>query len=196
MAVEHEHGMRHQDTAGLVRTSILDTTYDLLISRGYADVTTDDIAAAAKVSKATIYRHWRTKQELVVAAARKHFGDVEAPTLDSFADEIGWILEHRSRDYREPGTLRLVGSLVGAATTDPQLQALFAEWVEQLSRAVRSVIQRGIARGDVRPDVDILALETLVAGVVARAVVAQHSFTSATVESLVEMISTAAAPEA
>ncbi|MBT8217132.1 MAG: TetR/AcrR family transcriptional regulator [Acidimicrobiia bacterium] len=196
MAVEHEHGMRHQDTAGLVRTSILDTTYDLLISRGYADVTTDDIAAAAKVSKATIYRHWRTKQELVVAAARKHFGDVEEHTLDSFADEIGWILEHRSRDYREPGTLRLVGSLVGAATTDPQLQALFAEWVEQLSRAVRSVIQRGIARGDVRPDVDILALETLVAGVVARAVVAQHSFTSATVESLVEMISTAAAPEA
>ena len=47
-----------------------------------------------------------------------------------------------------------------------------------------------------RPDVDILALETLVAGVVARAVVAQHSFTSATVESLVELISTAAAPQA
>lgn len=196
MAVEHEQGVRHLDTAGLVRTSILDTTYDLLITRGYAEVTTDDIAAAARVSKATIYRHWRTKQELVVAAARKHFGEVEAPELDSFAAEIGWILEHRSRDYREPGTLRLVGSLVGAATTDPPLQALFAEWVEQLSRAVRRVIQRGIARGDVRPDVDILALETLVAGVVARAVVAQHSFTSATIESLVDLIAAAAAPEA
>jgi AcrR family transcriptional regulator len=177
-----------------VKASILDTTYDLLIDKGYAEVTTDDIAAAARVSKATIYRHWRTKQELVVAAARMHLGKVEAPDMGSFADEIHWILEQRLEDYREPGTLRLVGSLVGAATNDPQLQALFTEWVEQLSRAIRRVLQRGIARGDVRPEIDILAVETLIAGIVARTVVAQHSFSLATVESLVDLVSRATMP--
>ncbi len=179
-----------------VRTTILDTTYTLLIDKGYTEVTTDDIAAAARVSKATIYRYWRTKQELVVAAARMHFGAADAPDLGSFADEIRWILEHRLEDYREPGTLRLVGSLVGAATTDSQLQTLFTEWVEQLSRAIRRVVQRGIARGDVRPEVDLLALETLVAGIVARTVVAQHSFSLATVERIVDLISQAAGPPA
>jgi AcrR family transcriptional regulator len=177
-----------------VQGAILDTTYDLLIGKGYAEVTTDDIAAVARVSKATIYRHWQTKQELVVAAARRHFGQVDAPDLGSFADEISWILEHRLEDYREPGTLRLVGSLVGAAASDPQLMAVFTEWVELLSRAIRRVIQRGIARGDVQHEVDIVALETLIAGIVARAVVAQHGFTSATVDSIVALITKAAAP--
>jgi AcrR family transcriptional regulator len=178
-----------------VRAAILETTYGLLIDKGYADVTTDDIAAAARVSKATIYRHWRSKQELVVAAARMHFGTVDAPDMGSFSDEIHWILENRLEDYREPGTLRLVGGLVGAATVDPQLQALFTEWVEQLSRAIRRVAQRGIARGDVRPEIDLLALETLVAGIIARTVIAQHSFSLATVESIVNLISAAAAAD-
>ena len=182
------------DAEDPVRREILDSTYRLLIEHGYADVTTDDIAGAARVSKATIYRHWVSKQALVVAAARMHFGEVEAPDLGSFPDEIRWILEHRARDYRETGTLRLVGGLIGAATTDPQLQILFTEWVEQLARAVRHAIQRGIARGDVRPDVDGHALETLVAGVVARTVVTQHSISSATVKAVVELITLAVIP--
>ena len=177
-----------------VPAGILDTTYKLLIGKGYAQVTTDDIAAAARVSKATIYRHWPGKQELVVAAARMHFGTADVPDLGSFAKEIRWILEHRLTDYREPGTLRLVGSIVGAATSDPQLQILFTEWVEQLSRAIRRVIQRGIARGDVWPEVDILALETVIAGVVARTVIAQHSFSQAAVTGIVDVISKAASP--
>ena len=180
--------------ADRVRAAILDTTYDLLIGKGYAAVTTDDIAAVARVSKATIYRYWQTKQELVVAAARRHFGQVDAPDLGSFADEISWILQHRLEDYREPGTLRLVGSLVGAAVSDPQLMAVFTEWVELLSRAIRSVIQRGIARGDVQHEVDIVALETMIAGIIARAVVAQHGFTTATVDRIVALIAKAAAP--
>lgn len=177
-----------------VRRSILLVTYGLLEERGYSNVTTEDIAVEAKVSKATIYRYWRSKQQIVVDAARMHFGKVEAPELGSFRAEIHWILERRVRDYREPGTLRLVGSLVGAATTDPQLQAVFAEWVEQLTRAVRRVIQRGIARGDVRADVDILALEILIAGTIARTVIAQQSFSEPTVDSVVDLIATAAAP--
>jgi AcrR family transcriptional regulator len=176
------------------RTSILRVTYRLLEDLGYAAVTTDTIAAEARVSKATIYRHWRSKQELVVDAARMHFGRVEAPELGSFSAEIHWILEHRVQDYRQPGTLRLVGSLVGAATTDPQLQEVFAEWVEQLTRAVRRVIQRGIARGDVRSDVDIFALETMVAGVVARTVIAQQSFSGTTVDSIVGLLAAAVRP--
>jgi AcrR family transcriptional regulator len=174
------------------RAAILDVSYRLLEDMGYAAVTTDDIAAEARVSKATIYRHWRSKQQLVVDAMRTHFGKVEAPDLGSFRAEIQWVLEHRLKDYRQPGTLRLVGSLVGAATSDPQLQAVFTEWVEQLSRAIRQVIQRGIARGDVVPDVDIFTLETVIAGVVARAVVAQQSFSSQTVGSIVDLISAAA----
>ncbi len=174
---------------------ILDVTYRLLEERGYAAITTDDIAAEARVSKATIYRFWRSKQELVVDAARMHFGDVEAPDLGSFRAEVHWILEHRMRDYRDPKTLALVAEIVGAAVSDPQLQQLFSQWVERLSGSIRRVVERGVARGDVDPGIDAFALASLIAGVVARTVIAQHAFTPEVIDSMVSLISTAALPD-
>jgi hypothetical protein len=54
------------------------------------------------------------------------------------------------------------------------------------------VAQRGIARNDVHPDIDIFSLETLVAGVVARAVVTGRSYSDTTIDHLAEMVATAA----
>jgi AcrR family transcriptional regulator len=174
--------------------SILRATLALLEQHGYPNVTTDLIAAKAEVSKATLYRHWRTKQQLVVDAMRLHMNALEVPDLNSFQEEVRWVLELRLDLYRQPKILRLVGGLVGAATSDPQLQPIFTEWVEQLSRSIRQVVQRGIARGDVRPDVDLYAVETLIAGVIARTVVLQQSFSPATTYEIIELIDVAVRP--
>lgn len=177
------------------RDNILRVTLNLLERLGYSAVTTDLIAAEAQVSKTTIYRHWRTKQEVVVDAMRRRLPNLDVPDLGSAEGEVRWILEHRLEDYRNPGTARLVGGLVGAAVSDPRLKPIFDEWVENLSRAIRQVIQRGIARGDVRSDIDIFALETLIAGVVSRTVILQRSFTQATIDEIVKLIATAFAPQ-
>lgn len=176
--------------------TILHATLALLEQRGYANVTTDLIAAEAQVSKATLYRYWRTKQQLVVDAMRLHMSALEVKDLGSFSAEVTWVLEYRLDLYRQPKILRLVGGLVGAATTDPQLMPIFTEWVEQLSRAIRQIIQRGIARGDVRADVDLHAAETLIAGVIARTVVLQQSFSPTTIKEIVALIDIAVRPGA
>lgn len=179
------------DLKDSTRDLVLDVTYRLLEQRGYAGVTTDDIAAEARMSKATIYRHWRTKQQLVVDAARSRFGSVDAPDLGSFRAEVHWIVEHRMRDYRDEQTLRLVAELVGAAVSDAQLEPLFSDWVAHLSDAIESVVERGVERGDVRQDVDVQAAIALIAGLVARTVVAQQAFHADTVVALVELITLA-----
>jgi AcrR family transcriptional regulator len=179
-----------------VRDNILGVTLSLLERLGYSAVTTDLIAAEAQVSKTTIYRHWRTKQQVVVDAMRRRLPNLDVPELGSAEAEVRWILEHRLEDYRNPGTLRLVGGLVGAAVSDHRLKPIFDEWVENLSRAIRQVIQRGMARGDVRPDLDIFALETLIAGVVSRTVILQKSFTQPTIDEIVGLIAVAFAPPA
>jgi AcrR family transcriptional regulator len=178
------------------RDTILRVTLSLLERLGYSAVTTDLIAAEAQVSKTTIYRHWRTKQQVVVDAMRRRLPNLDVPKLGSAEAEVRWILEHRLDDYRDPGTLRLVGGLVGAAVSDHTLKPVFDEWVDNLSRAIRKVIQRGIARGDVRPDIDIFALETLIAGVVSRTVILQRSFTQPTIDEIVGLIATAFSPPA
>lgn len=123
---------------------------------------------------------------------RLRFRPVEAPDLGSFDNEIRWVLEHRLDDYCQPGTLRLVGSLVGTVTSDPQLKVVFEEWIEQLSRAIRQVIERGSPRGDVRPEVNTSVLESLVAGIVAHTIILQKNFSPATVSELAGLIASAA----
>jgi AcrR family transcriptional regulator len=190
-----EQSSAETEEAGVdsTRDRILRITLRLLEEHGYSAVTTESIAADARVSKATIYRHWTSRQHVVVEATRLRFGPVEVHDLGSFQKEIKWILEHRLADYREPGTLRLVGSLIGAATNDDELRAVFDDWIEQFSEAIRHATERGVARGDVRDDVDTSALEVLAAGVIARTVITQKSFSPAEVDELATLITRAAA---
>ena len=197
MKLAHSTAGDHPTPAGgadSTRVSILETTYALLEKQGYKALTTDDIAAAARVSKATIYRLWRSKQELVVEAARTHLGSVDAPDLGSFRAEVHWILEQRMRDYRDNQTLRLVAEIVGASITDPQLAELFSEWLAHFSDAIKAVVERGQGRGDVAADAPVDVLVSLIAGVVARTVVAQHAFTPEHVSALVTLIEQAVRP--
>lgn len=156
--------------------AILEATLELLDERGYVRVTTDLIATRAQISKATLYRFWPSKQELVVAAVQLRFPPMKVPELEDFEAEVRYLLTRRMDAYRQPGTLRLVAGLVGASMQDPRLLEVFEHWVEQLNAIVRSIIQRGIARADVRPDVDFYAVETLITGVVARSVIIQGAF--------------------
>ncbi len=177
------------------RQQILTATLVLLERAGYSNLTTDGIAAQARISKTTMYRLWSTKQEIVIEAARSRISVIAVPDLGSFAAEVEWLLKHRFADYRRPGMLRLVAGLVGASAGDPVLEGLFDEWVESLSRTVRQITQRGIARGDVRPDVDIMALEALVLGVVARAVVSQRGFSDETLVHIAGILGDAVVPD-
>jgi AcrR family transcriptional regulator len=173
------------------RDRILRITLRLLEEHGYSAVTTEAIAADARVSKATICRHWTSRQH-VVEATRLRFGPVEVHDLGSFQKEIKWILEHRLAGYREPATLRLVDSLIGVATNDDEFRAVLDDWIEQFSEAIRQAAERGIAQGDVRDDVDTSALEVLAAGVIARTAITQKSFSPAEVDVPAMLIAEAA----
>jgi AcrR family transcriptional regulator len=172
----------------------LEVTLQLLEAQGYAAVTTERIAARAKVSKATIYRIWRSKQELVVEAARLRFHALEIPDLGSFRREVEYILESRMSDYRDSGTLTLVAGLVGAASADPLLEHAFESWVHQLDLTLRMIIDRGVKRGDVRSDVAGRTLVSLIAGLVARSVITQRPFGKSDTRALADLIAHAADP--
>ena len=150
------------------RQAILVSTLELLEKDGYANATTDQIALTARVSKASIYRFWKSKQELVVEAASLRFQPIVVPDLGDFEAEVRYLLDARMSDYRQEGTLRLVAALLGAASNDSTLEEAFENWVDRLSATIRLVIQRGIARGQVEPNVDTYALESVVAGILAQ----------------------------
>ena len=61
---------RRQEYKELTRAALLDTAARQFAERGFAATTIDDVAAAARVSKGTVYYHFEDKAELFEAVFR------------------------------------------------------------------------------------------------------------------------------
>src|SRR4051794_15496188 len=101
--------------------AILDATIELLADVGYEALTMDAVATRAKSSKATIYRRWRDKRELVVAAL-EHL-TLDQPVVPPPADNLREDLLNLVRSQRQlmlSADRRIYTGLLHAAQSDPQ----------------------------------------------------------------------------
>ena len=113
----------------------------------------EHVAARAKVSKATIYRHWPTKQdlalELLLELATPHLAvpDVGDTRTELLATVLGPMRALTETDYG-PVTRELLSEIA----RNPELGDPFRASVIQIRRdEVARVIARGVRRGDLRP---------------------------------------------
>ncbi|MGI9601259.1 MAG: TetR/AcrR family transcriptional regulator [Acidimicrobiales bacterium] len=175
--------------------AILYAALDELTERGYAALTMDRVAERAGASKATLYRRWANKQELLLEAAGLVVAPVPSPDRGAFAAELHGHLQARLGLYADERGRRLVASLIGAAPTDPDLSQALVAWLSEVTRSTQAMIERGRLRGDVRTDIDASAVATLISGpMVYRAVVEQLPPDEAFVDDLVVLITAAVAP--
>jgi len=132
----------------------------LFANRGYAATSMADIAAAAGVSKATVFHHFHSKRalyETLVGDALAGFREQIVPLLDAEGDLQrslhDFALAHVERLTRTQGTMRLILREVLSGT--PASSELFSgsEMSRNFSLLV-DALRRGQARGTVRADVD------------------------------------------
>ena len=132
----------------------------LFANRGYAGTSMAEIAAAAGVSKATVFHHYRSKRELyeaLVGEALTGFREQLVPLLDAEGDLQSSLREfaaaHVERLTRMQGTMRLIARemLSGTAASGELLSG--SEVSRNFSLLV-DALRRGQARGNVRADVD------------------------------------------
>jgi AcrR family transcriptional regulator len=128
----------------------------ILVEEGYAALRLEHVATRARVGKATIYRHWDSKQAL----AQELLGEMAAPHIpvpdvgDTRREMLATVLQPM-RAITETDFGPVIRALLSEIATDPRLGDPFRGTVVQARRReVAGVIQRGIHRGDLRPDVD------------------------------------------
>lgn len=136
--------------------AILAAVIDLIGEVGYAGLTMDAVAARAQASKATIYRRWRNKAQLVKAALDAY----DARQNDAIPDtgELRSDLYAVMRALRERATeahVAMINGLIAAARHDAELDAALKEHVanEELSPFLVS-LQRAVDRGELPADAD------------------------------------------
>jgi AcrR family transcriptional regulator len=148
------------------RGAILDATRELLAEGGVHGLTIEGVAARAGVAKTTIYRRWRSKEELaleVLIDMVQQF--VATPEHDDTRAELVAFVGNAVRILGTTLMGRVMRGLVSDLAADPELMRAFQEKVVARRVAeVERLVERGIARGDLRPDLDRELLHELLFG--------------------------------
>lgn len=179
---------RSRDNAAQDR--ILDATFELLSSPERGSIRIDDIAEAAQVGKQTIYRWWPSRDAVAMAALLR--GTLTATPFPDTGDA--------HRDFRRH--LRLVaelfaspvGSLIRNVVGDAQKSAAAASdflegfWAPRRALSI-ACLERGIDRGEVRPDVDVeLVLDALYGPLWTRLLFGHLPVTTAIADACVDLV--------
>jgi AcrR family transcriptional regulator len=136
--------------------AIIEATLDLFAEQGFEGVCVEAVAARAGVGKATIYRRWPNKEELLLAALSSLKSPYPEPKGESVRDDLVAMLSVMCADMADPRKARRYALLLGEGEKYPRLMARYKETVVQPRRELmRSVIRRGIASGELRADIDV-----------------------------------------
>ena len=124
--------------------AIIEATLDLFAEEGFQARALKAVAARAGVGKATIYRRWPHKEELLLAA----FGSLKSPYPEpggvSVRDDLLAMVKVMCADKADPRKARRYALLFGEGEKYPRLMARYKETVVEPRRDVmRAVIRRG-----------------------------------------------------
>ncbi len=146
---------------------ILDATLTLLASAGYDRLTMDAVASEAKASKATLYRRWATKAELVVDAIERAKGSPQVTDADTgtLRGDLLAMACHKG-GLNDEHSLALMSSVITALQHDQEFSDSFHErfLLPKLAQT-RAIYERARTRGEI-PDAVDLDLLTPVLGAV------------------------------
>lgn len=146
--------------------AILDATLKLLHEEGYAALTTDRLAAVAKVSKATIYRRWPTKEHLVLTVM-ENLPLAEVPEGKSFEEELLALFRQAARITRSSGINAVLPKLAAECVGNPELSAALIRVNHHRREPLRRALRRAIARGEVDARTDLEMAIDFIQGAIA-----------------------------
>ena len=145
-----------------VRRSVLVAAFEELAENGVGEATIAGVARRSGVHETTIYRRWVTKEKLFVEAMLSRSAE-EIPTPDTGSVRGDLVAVVRAVIAYVTSPAGLAALHVASLTVDDHHHARQAFWTGRID-ALRPVVERGIARGELRPETDAgLFLETLIA---------------------------------
>ncbi len=136
---------------------IFDATLDLVAEAGYDRLTLDAVATRVRASKATLYRRWSSKAELVVDAIAQVGGHVpELPDTGSLRGDFLATISRKKEGMFDPRRQGLFLGLITAMTCDAELGAAVRNRLIAPVLASNAVmLERARDRGEIDDGVDL-----------------------------------------
>ncbi|MFF4694887.1 TetR/AcrR family transcriptional regulator [Streptomyces chattanoogensis] len=144
--------IRSQDAHDAVLTAAIELVEEL----GYQAVTIERVAARAGVAKSTIYRWWKSKAPLVMDAYRTAVEQrMPEPDTGSLAGDLIAFTTALYGVSAHPIRVRTLRGLMAEAQFDPTFAEPFQQWVDSRRAVVRTLLTRGVQRGELPASADL-----------------------------------------
>jgi len=146
--------------------AIMDAVVELLTEVGFGGLTIDAVAHRAGVGKATIYRRWDGKEQLVLDALAAGRIPVPQPDTGTLRDDLLAYYLPLADIEAQQGAVRLMPALAAEAAVDPDLADRLHAFVSDRRAPVAGILRRAQERGEVNDDVDIELVVDLLTGAI------------------------------
>jgi AcrR family transcriptional regulator len=136
------------------RDRVLATAFDLLSENGVGGFSIDEVARRSGVAKTTIYRHWPSREALVLDAASRISAEAEIPDTGSLEGDVTAILANLGHLLGTARWSSVVPSIVDVAERDPEFAAVHGTIQRGHAAPLRTVIERATDRGLIPAETD------------------------------------------
>ena len=139
-----------------VDRQVLEATLDLLAERGRHGAGIEAVAALTGVAKSTIYRRWRSRDDLLVDALAQLFGDTESPLPDDPREQLRSVLRDLHEHWRDDRFRRVMRRVAADGSEAPDDYRRFRDRLISHRRArLVTVLERCVAANLIRAGVDL-----------------------------------------
>ena len=177
---DREFGARSTDDR------ILDATVDILREKGPVAVNIEAVAAASGVAKTTIYRRYESREDLLLAGIHAATTEIKIPTDLSTYDTFRWLLRNAG-EFAEHEIGRGTAAAI-ITNEDPASVELLREMLKVRARTLAALVQERIIVGDLRADLDVRLVATVLLGAVLGQVIRGGATDEAWADGVLDML--------
>jgi AcrR family transcriptional regulator len=147
------------------RTAVLDAAKSVLLEGGVAALTVEAVVERSGVARSTIYRHWDSRQELLIATFEQILPPPRDPHVEGpLRDRLIAIGEVHLERLKKAPWAAAMPTFLEAASRDPELAGVRQRIVEANSGPTRRTLELAIERGELPADTDISEAISQIAG--------------------------------
>ena len=147
------------------RAKLLEAATELLVDGGARAVTVDAVSDRSGVAKSTLYRHFPSRTDLLVAVLSHNIPEIDFDVAKgSFEESLRSLMAEAAAVMSDPDWSRVLPALMSLKSAVPDVDELTAHERSVRLGHVVSVLDKGIAEGLVPQDVDVSAAATMLLG--------------------------------
>ena len=152
--------------------AILQATLAMLAEVGYDRMSIDAIASRAGVGKTTIYRRYKSKEELVADAIESLREEIVIPDTGTFWGDMDVLIENAAKITLNPLGKQTVAMIISSASSNSQFaQVYWTKYLQPRREAFAVVIERAKVRNEIKADLDAGLVFDMMSGIMLYALI-------------------------